>query len=144
MHMCWRQYNLYRVLDTGPTCEMWVVACGGDKHRWMRRWGHGDWTEYHSSMWRTGFPQMSQSTYTLYKTYPTGPMIFLTWIGRIIQCLPWICVLIVSCCPESGPMFCSVEVECAGSCSGVGYNAADCRAAARPINWAITTIIGPR
>ena len=41
-------------------------------------------------------------------------------------------------------MFCSVEVECAGSCRGVGYNAADCRAAARPINWDITTIIGPR
>ena len=46
---------------------------------------------------------------SLCTTYPTGPMIFLTWIGRIIQCLPWICVLIVSCSPECGPMFCSVE-----------------------------------
>ena len=38
-NLCWRQYNLYRVLDAGPTCDMWVVG-GGDTHTgWTKKKG---------------------------------------------------------------------------------------------------------
>ena len=85
---------------------------------------------------------MSQSTYTLYnlsrdisnldrKNYT---------MSSVDLCID--CLLLSRVCPNV--LQCGGVLECAGSCSGVGYNAADCRAAARPINWAITTIIGPR
>ena len=110
-NMCWRQYNLYRVLDTGLVrhvrCGWWPVVV---TH--IDEWGGEDMETGPSTSHLCDVLVFLKwvSLRTHYITYPMGPMIFLTWIGRIIQCLPWICVLIVSCCLECSAVWRGVGV----------------------------------